>query len=231
MANPEQSDSSFRNAAKQDDPIILFKRLHKKAEALGLTDFQISELESLKYIQQSKFVFLKKYLNIALTVTVAVVAIVCACFILDAPVKRRVILSAWFEMFDTDMEKEQCIVDTHELMMDSFRPPVDCSVCRGIEQVDHVKDITPKEFEQRYAYSGRPVVIVDGAKNWTATDIFSWEFFKSIYSEDSPALENQEQHCQFFPYKTEFRNLREVFNMSEERAHMKAGSSPWYIGW
>jgi hypothetical protein len=25
--------------------------------------------------------------------------------------------------------------------------------------------------------------------------------------------------------------LREVFNMSEDRAHMRDGTRPWYIGW
>ena len=81
----------------------------------------------------------------------------------------------------------------------------------------------------RYAYTGRPVVIEDGQKNWTARTKFSFDFFKGIYSKDSPVLNNFERNCQFFPYKTEFRRLVEVFEMDKERASFKA--EPWYIGW
>ncbi|KAK7086344.1 hypothetical protein SK128_012814, partial [Halocaridina rubra] len=79
-----------------------------------------------------------------------------------------------------------------------------------------------------YAYSGRPVVVSDGQSNWTAPTTFSFEFFKSIYVEESPVLESAERDCQFFPYQTEFRNLRHAFNMSEARANMRG--EPWYIG-
>jgi len=81
----------------------------------------------------------------------------------------------------------------------------------------------------RYAYSGRPVLILDGQENWTAPDSFSFEFFKNIYSSDSPVLVNSERDCQFFPYQTNFKNLGDVFNMTSERANMKG--DPWYIGW
>ena len=58
---------------------------------------------------------------------------------------------------------------------------------------------------------------------------FSFDYFKSIYTDDSPALENFERDCQFFPYQTDFLNLRHVFNMSASRAGMRG--EPWYIGW
>ena len=83
----------------------------------------------------------------------------------------------------------------------------------------------------RYAYSGVPVVITDGMLNWTATHVFSFDFFKHIYSSDSPALDSFHNNCQFFPYKTEFKNLRQVLNMSSKRANLESGSAPWYIGW
>ena len=75
-----------------------------------------------------------------------------------------------------------------------------------------------------FAYTGRPVVIVDGAANWTAMKEFSFSFFKDLY-------QRQRSNCQFFPYQTEFRNLHEVFNMSEDRAQLKSGTPPWYVGW
>jgi len=82
----------------------------------------------------------------------------------------------------------------------------------------------------RYAYSGRPVVVIDAMENWTAQHVFSFQFFKGVYEE---SLEHWtlQTGCQFFPYETEFTQLREVFNMSEDRAHMRDGTRPWYIGW
>lgn len=51
---------------------------------------------------------------------------------------------------------------------------------------------------------------------------------------DLQALQEQEGAglaCQFFPYKTEFENLLQAFNMSDERAAYKEGEKPWYFGW
>lgn len=155
-----------------------------------------------------------------------------------------------------------------------FRPAEDCSICRGVEQVDRILDVDPSIFEERYycyititlvlflynllysnnifsklfplpaflysslslssswvcggegryAYSGRPVVVVDAAINWTATEVFSFPFFKSLY-------EGVDGNCQFFPYRTEFKSLREVFEMSADRSLLEEGTEPWYVGW
>lgn len=79
-------------------------------------------------------------------------------------------------------------------------------------------------FWDSFAYAGVPVIVTDGAKNWTAMDAFSFSFFKSLY-------DGKDADCQFFPYETEFRNLRQVFAMSRDRASMKEGTEPWYVGW
>ena len=81
----------------------------------------------------------------------------------------------------------------------------------------------------RYAYTGKPVVIIDGMKNWTAQNVFDFEFFKKIYTERMG--EWSQHNCQFFPYKTEFKHLGQVFNMSKERAYLLKGTEPWYVGW
>ncbi|CAL7940419.1 unnamed protein product [Xylocopa violacea] len=75
-----------------------------------------------------------------------------------------------------------------------------------------------------YAYSGRPVVVTDAMANWTATTKFSFAFFKSLY-------DGEDANCQFFPYKTEFKSLQDVFEMSESRASLEEGTKPWYVGW
>ena len=82
-----------------------------------------------------------------------------------------------------------------------------------------------------FSPTGVPVVVTDGTKNWTAPEVFNFKFFKGIYKNNSPALDNYDDKCQFFPYRTNFNSLRDVFNMSDERAQLKDGTKPWYIGW
>ena len=47
---------------------------------------------------------------------------------------------------------------------------------------------------------------------------------KTEFSEDNKG-------CQFFPYRTNFDTLQDVFNMDPDRAAFKPGTEPWYIGW
>lgn len=94
--------------------------------------------------------------------------------------------------------------------------------------VDAVKSHTEQNITcplSRYAYTGRPVVVTDGTISWPGREVFSFQFFKQLYNQ------SQEQACQFFPYETEFRSLREVFDMREDRALMQDNTKPWYIGW
>ncbi|CAG2053195.1 unnamed protein product [Timema podura] len=92
-------------------------------------------------------------------------------------------------------------------------------------------ELLQKEKELlRYAYTGRPVVVMDAMGNWTAQHIFSYQFFKGLYEQKLEQW-SLKLGCQFFPYDTEFTQLREVFNMSEDRSLMLDGTKPWYIGW
>ncbi|XP_024889016.1 uncharacterized protein LOC112465619 [Temnothorax curvispinosus] len=118
----------------------------------------------------------------------------------------------------------KCWVTTPSFVLKLFRPPEDCSICQDVQQVDKLSAVDPTIFEQRYAYSGKPVVISDAMANWTAPKVFSFSFFKTLY-------DGAEASCQFFPYKTEFRSLQDVFDMSADRAMMEKGTTPWYVGW
>jgi histone arginine demethylase JMJD6 len=66
-------------------------------------------------------------------------------------------------------------------------------------------------------------------KNWSAPNVFNLEFFKGLYTEE--ALKITMERCQFFGYKTELTTLKELFEMSAERANLEPGEKPWYIGW
>ena len=125
---------------------------------------------------------------------------------------------------------KDCLVAVDSFLITLFRPPVDCEICRGLTQVDRVSGLSHEWFEEHYAYTGRPVVVTDAMASWSALRTFNFDFFRSIYSRDSPVLVVAED-CQFFPYESGFHNLSEVFLMTNERASLHNGSEPWYIGW
>lgn len=135
------------------------------------------------------------------------------------------------DYMEFDLHREACILETIEGIEDVFRPPIDCSICYNVTKVERVSGITVADFEEKFAYSSRPVVITDAMNDWTAVDKFSFEYLRSVYRNDSPALNRASSECQFFPYKTKFGSLRDVFAMSSERARLQDGSKPWYIGW
>ncbi|XP_015598996.1 uncharacterized protein LOC107269546 [Cephus cinctus] len=118
----------------------------------------------------------------------------------------------------------RCLFEFPSFTQKIFRPAEDCSVCLDVKEVEKLSGVDPAFFEERYAYSGRPVVITDATSNWTAPQVFSFSFFKDLY-------EGQVSNCQFFPYKTEFHSLQEVLNMSRSRAQLEAGTKSWYVGW
>ena len=208
-------------------PGVAFARIQKKAELLGIKAADIGKLKSVKELRAPR----RPYLLWATAVIAAIFAILYGVYLSEWPVSRKTLFSWYFKVVDLDLTSSECAVPFHDGVLDLARPPLDCSFCRGITKVHRVSNISPEEFEKKYAYSGQPVIITDATKNWTALSTFSFKFFKEIYSKESPALANVESNCQFFPYKTNFGNLREVFEMDENRANLKEGAKPWYIGW
>ncbi len=219
--------SNMSTSTEEEDPSVLFHKIRQKALSLGITPVQLQSLSAVKNLKAPR----KHYVLPVLGVVAVLVVVVGVTVAIEWPVSRRGLTQSWFDWQGLDLEEETCLVDMHDVVLDVTRPPVDCGICRGVSVVEKVQNITPEEFEEKYAYSGNPVVIVDAMKNWTATQVFNFDFFKSIYHEDSPVLNNMDAQCQFFPYKTTFGSLSEVFDMSEERAQLKNGEEPWYIGW
>lgn len=80
-------------------------------------------------------------------------------------------------------------------------------------------------FEFSYAYTGRPVVVVNATSTFNQQVRFGFELFKNLSNNKLLTP------CQFFPYKTEFNTLEEALAMDERRAVMASGYAPWYIGW
>lgn len=126
-------------------------------------------------------------------------------------------------------ETSPCAVDNSLFVLEAARSIADCKMCEGLTEVPKHSGLTREAFVDKYAFSAKPLVVQDATINWTAMQEFSYEYFRKLYSESETALNVTDEECQFFPYKTEFHALREVFNISKERAEFKA--EPWYIGW
>lgn len=124
-----------------------------------------------------------------------------------------------------------CALSNSGLVMEIARPLMDCELCRNLREVPIEENISTERFMEKYAYTGVPVLVKNATKTWTAMSNFSYHFFKDIYTNTKGALESVEEECQFFPYKTEFETLADVFNISDARANFSEGEKPWYIGW
>lgn len=110
-----------------------------------------------------------------------------------------------------------------------FKKPADCSFCHGIKSGQRISNIQPDEFEENYAYNGNVVVVTDATKNWTATEVFDFWYFKNLYEKEDPNRKTLE--CQFFRYKTDFKTIFDAFKMDKDRVEYKSGTEPWYFGW
>ncbi|KAL5270306.1 hypothetical protein ACHWQZ_G001149 [Mnemiopsis leidyi] len=127
---------------------------------------------------------------------------------------------------DRAISESECLLPSSEMLQEFFRPPVmNCSFCQ-IDNIHIRSNLSEDVFYDQYAYSGRPILVSDGMRDWT-TSIFNFNYFKNLYQNRSHDGEN----CQFFPYKTGFLELQDVFNMDPSRASFKPGHKPWYIGW
>ena len=127
-------------------------------------------------------------------------------------------------------EESACFVDHTQASLEMVRPPSNCTaMCAGLKEVERLPSITQEEFISKYAYSGRPLIVTEATKNWTAFNTFSYDFFKKIYRKHKEAMDLNGAGCQFFPYKTNMRGLKDVFRMSKKKAELKGKT--WYIGW
>lgn len=92
-----------------------------------------------------------------------------------------------------------CLIALPDSVSHAFRPPEDCGFCRNIVQVDRVSNISPDEFEEKYAYNARPVIVTDATVNWTALDVFDFWYFRDVY--ETSLSDGEQLNCQFFPVR------------------------------
>ena len=108
-------------------------------------------------------------------------------------------------------------------------PIADCGVCSNLSEVPVVDNVTVVSFLNEYAYSSRPVLVKGAAKDWPATQLFSYQYFRELYSQNPEAILRESNDGQFFAYSSSVRSLDEFMNMSDDRASLR--TETWYIGW
>ena len=225
MSNEMADDSDFELAK------IRFRKLCKKAKDLNIVTEDILKLDFVSKHKPKEVNLITLGLKVLLYTILALTAI---SSVLYFSIKHNFIDGKKVASFSTiwtgiDLKNDQCIIPFTELFLDAFRPPVDCSFCKNVTSFTRVGNLSQKDFIQKYAYSGTPVIITDAQRNWTAKDHFSFNYFRGLYKKGSPVLDQSQKECQFFPYRTSFVNLDEVFKMSKSRRDMRG--DPWYIGW
>lgn len=134
-------------------------------------------------------------------------------------------LKHWNAKFKS-IRDDPCAISITDTAMELGRPTFNCNACLGLKEVPTVTNITKEEFLRKHAYTGLPLLVKGGVKNWKAVGAFSYEFFKKTYGKFKDGYEVQEKEAQFFPYKTEFESLKEALSMSEKRRNKS-----WYFGW
>ena len=214
---------------------IRFKKLYKKAKELGISD---ADIRKLTFVAKHKpksiniiFIAFKWIFYLIFCLSVLIISLYGA--VQKGLIEKKSLAEYSTILTNIDLATDQCVIPYSEMVLDFIRPPVDCEFCKGINQFDRVEQLDPKEFVTKYAYSGRPVIVTDAMVNWTAYEHFSFDFFKKLYKRDSPVLnppdDTSGKDCQFFPYKTNFHGLLDVFKMPRKMAEMKG--DPWYVGW
>ena len=104
-----------------------------------------------------------------------------------------------------------------------LRPLVDCQMCENVSQIDIIDaaDINADIFVEKYAYSGRPLLVKNATNEWIAMSSFNFEFFRDLYEDlESPIIyeDQDDADCQFFAWNSEgkahYRNLKVNDNLS-----------------
>ena len=139
------------------------------------------------------------------------------------------VLVCFFQRLKSVWSEDPCLVPRIVPYGEVMLPVADCGICSNLSKVPVVENVTVASFLNEYAYSSRPVLMKGAAKNWPATQLFSYEYFRQLYSQNPEAILRDSDDGQFFAYSSNVRSLDEFMSMSSERASMK--TETWYIGW
>lgn len=117
------------------------------------------------------------------------------CFIVNLAILKIILIAYNYKYF----QSADCFLKMPDKLSHAFRKPENCDFCRTVTQIDRVSDLSSELFEEKYAYTGTPVIVTDATGNWTAIDVFSFNYLKSV--QQNVYYGNEESKCQFFPVR------------------------------
>jgi len=136
------------------------------------------------------------------------------------------------------LQEQKCLIPSHQVIMQSFRPIANCSLCSSTQADSYsfTKSTNPpiieldsppsrEQFEQ-IAYSSRPIIIRNGGRGMKVP--FSFVQLKSIFESETNGVDTVSDECQFLPFRSPFKSLREAFSLISASATWE---EPWYVGW
>lgn len=127
-------------------------------------------------------------------------------------------------LINKTVSSNSCLVEN--VLQEIGRPTFDCDLCANLTSVPVLRQISRMAFLKKFAFTGVPVLIKGAASHWKAIDTFNYDWLQSTYDNVHGSYDQHEINGQFFPYKTEFKNLEEALHMSDERRNKS-----WYFGW
>lgn len=122
-----------------------------------------------------------------------------------------------------------CVLSPPLMLTEIMHPLVNCSMCQGVTEAPRFVNLTRKEFALHHAHSSRPIVVVGAALDWPAMQVFSYDYFRGLYYSFPESLDADTSKGQFFSYSSNIHDLKELFELTSERAAMI--TERWYIGW
>ena len=224
------SESTLKEAKEK------FCSFSRRANSSGITNLDLLNISLLgelrgKQYEHTTSLNACKFMIVTLSVlSLLLTSTFTLIWAFEWPVTKFDILNACFSSLEMDIAEEMCIIPNHDVFQHVLRKPLDCAFCKDISNVAKVSNLRQQIFIDKFAYSGRPVIIEDATADWTASAVFNFQFFKELYSENNLLLHQTTPSCQFFPYKTNFGSLADLFNSSYADPN-HTNSKPWYVGW
>lgn len=112
---------------------------------------------------------------------------------------------------------------------EAVTPVVDCAMCEDVTEAPRLFNLSKDDFIRNHAYTSKPILVVGAVSHWSALDVFSYDYFKSIYMDSLDSLEDDHSSGQFFAYGSNVRDLKDLFALPSDVATME--TEKWYIGW
>lgn len=76
---------------------------------------------------------------------------------------------------------QNCVLSLPRTLRYALRPPEKCDFCANVKNVPRLQNLSPQEFETKYAYNAAPVIVSDATQNWTAVRVLPLETAIKIF--------------------------------------------------